>query len=67
MDNKKHITVDTGLLWILQIIFIVLKCCKLITWPWKVVLIPLWIDLGIIALALLVILVFAICRAFKDR
>ena len=67
MNDKKHVTVDTSLLWILQIIFIVLKCTNLIDWPWKVVLIPLWIDLGIIALALLVILVFAICRAFKDK
>ena len=53
MDNKKHVTVNTSLLWVLQIIFIVLKTCNLIDWPWKRVLIPLWIDLGIIALALL--------------
>lgn len=32
----------------LQIVFIVLKLCKVINWPWWVVLIPLWIDLVII-------------------
>ena len=32
----------------LQIVFIVLKLCKVINWSWWVVLIPIWIDLVII-------------------
>ena len=49
-NNKKGM----GILGVLQLIFIVLKLCKLIDWSWWAVLTPLWIDLGI--LALLVIL-----------
>lgn len=34
---------------VLQLIFIVLKCIDVIDWPWSKVLIPLWIDLGLLA------------------
>ena len=30
---------------LLQLAFIVLKLCKVITWSWWLVLIPLWIEL----------------------
>jgi len=30
---------------VIQVIFIILKCLKLIDWSWWIVLIPLWIDL----------------------
>lgn len=36
---------------VLQIIFIVLKLIGLITWSWPVVLIPLWVDIGIVLIA----------------
>lgn len=42
-----------GFIGLLQLAFIVLKLCNVIKWSWGVVLIPLWIDLGILALALL--------------
>lgn len=72
MKYNKHTTSSSsgsgiGILGVLQIIFIVLKCLDLITWPWKVVLIPLWIDLGIIALALLIALGCAMYYAFKNK
>lgn len=31
---------------ILLIVFIVLKITNIITWPWAIVLIPLWVVLG---------------------
>ena len=34
-----------GFFGVLQIVFIVLKLCKVIEWSWWVVLIPLWIEL----------------------
>lgn len=40
----------------LQIVFIVLKLCKVIHWSWAIVLIPLWVDLGVIIICLAVIL-----------
>lgn len=70
MKYSKHHTSSSssgiGILGVLQIIFIVLKCLDLITWPWKVVLIPLWIDLGIIALVLLIALGCAIYYGLKS-
>ena len=32
---------------LLQVIFIILKLCRVINWSWLVVLIPLWIQLGV--------------------
>lgn len=37
-----------GITDVLQIVFIVLKCLGFIDWSWWVVLIPLWINLGLI-------------------
>ena len=44
-----------GVLGVLQIVFIVLKLTNLIDWRWSVVLIPLWIELGLIGLLLLIL------------
>ena len=38
---------------VIQIIFIVLKLTGLVNWSWGVVLIPLWIDLILLAVILL--------------
>ena len=50
MDSKSGL----GILGVLQIIFIVLKVLKLINWSWWAVFIPLWID---IALAIIFIII----------
>jgi len=52
--STKTTTTGVSLLGVLQIIFIVLKVCGLIDWSWWMVFIPVWIDLGIIAVFLLV-------------
>lgn len=44
-----------GILTVLQLIFLVLKLTKLISWSWIVVLIPLWIELGFAALLIILI------------
>ena len=49
-----------GVLGILLVIFIVLKVLKLIAWSWWLVLIPLWIELGILVLAVLIGIIVAI-------
>lgn len=49
-----------GLLDILLIIFIVLKIIGVITWSWWLVLIPLWIDLGVIAIFFVIALIFSL-------
>ena len=54
MENNRNVY-GLGILDILQIIFIVLKLVGVITWSWPVVLIPLWITLGLIAIILIII------------
>ena len=48
-----------GFMGIVQIMLIVLKAIGLISWSWLVVLIPLWIDLG---LTLIVVIVYVISK-----
>lgn len=43
-----------GFLNTLQIVFIVLKLCDIITWSWWLVFTPLWINLGIAVIVLLI-------------
>ena len=50
---KKNVTIDlniSGILSILLIIFIVLKVVGVISWSWGIVLLPLWIELGMIGI-----------------
>lgn len=46
-----------GILGVLQVIFIVLKCLGLIDWTWPQVFIPMFIGLALIAIVLLVVLI----------
>ncbi len=42
---------------VLQLIFIVLKLCKVIKWSWLVVFLPSLIPLGIVVILLIVLLI----------
>lgn len=50
-DNKYHVTLND----VIQIVFIILKLCKLIDWSWWLVLIPLWVSLGYLVIQSVVI------------
>jgi hypothetical protein len=53
----------TSLPILLTIIFIVLKCCKLIVWSWIWVLCPIWIPLAILGvIAIIGFILAAISR-----
>lgn len=54
-----------SLLGVLQVVFIVLKLCGLIDWTWKVVLIPLWIDLGLLAIVCTIVVGESVYRYMK--
>ena len=43
--GSKNKSVGLGVIDIVQIVFIILKLCKLINWSWWIVLIPFWITL----------------------
>ena len=52
---------------LLQITFIVLKLCKVITWKWVFVLMPLIIEGGLIIILLLFALIAFIIGVIKDE
>lgn len=51
----------SGISSVLAVVFVVLKLCKLINWPWIWVLAPVWISAGI-ALILIAIVAILILR-----
>ena len=55
VNSSKGITF-TGLL---QIVFIVLKLCKVIDWSWVWILAPAWISVSIWLIWIAIILIFA--------
>ena len=53
-----------GFLGVLTLIFIVLKLVGVISWSWWLVLMPLWIELGVIVV--LLIILFVVTRRDED-
>ena len=69
MTNKNG-TVFSGnitFITLLQITFIVLKLCKVTTWKWVFVLMPLIIEGGLIIILLLFALITFIIGVIKDE
>lgn len=67
--TDKNVTVTSGnitFITLLQITFIVLKLCKVITWKWVFVLMPLIIEGGLIIILLLFALIAFIIGVVKD-
>ena len=55
----------TSILSVLQIIFIVLKLLKVITWSWWIVFIPTWIGLGLYGIIFIVLFVIKLYYKLK--
>lgn len=51
-----------GFFEVLQLVFIVLKLCKVIKCSWVWVLFPTWISLGIAAILLVVVLILELLK-----
>lgn len=56
MKNENTTVKGMGFLDILQIVFIVLKLCKVITWKWVFVLIPLELQILFFAICIVIII-----------
>ena len=56
--NKTASSGGLGIVGVAQIVFIILKLCKLVDWPWWIVLSPTW---GSIALAILCFAIAGLC------
>ena len=65
---KKNSGGGIGILMVIQIVFIILKLlgvAPIASWAWSVVLIPLWIELGLVAIFLIVLGILVICNINK--
>lgn len=61
MKENVNVKVDFNWFWsLLQIVFIVLKLCKIIAWSWWLVLLPTIIGGGIAVISLIILLVIGI-------
>lgn len=52
-----RINIDSSFALVLAIVFIVLKLCGVITWSWLWVLSPIWIDIALVLLIVLIVFI----------
>ena len=58
MKNKTNINIEIGgPAFLLFLVFLILKLCKVITWSWWWVTAPLWIPFGLVIVIIVVALV----------
>ena len=67
MKNKKGTVAKggVGFVGLLQLILIVLKICKGITWNWAVVLLPTFISAGLVCVVVIAITIFALVTPYN--
>jgi hypothetical protein len=63
MDRERSSCV--GFVGLLQLVFIVLKLCKVIDWSWWVVMIPMLASAGITAVMFIIVLILAVSGAVR--
>lgn len=62
-NNNKSSGSSGGIFWtLLTVAFIVLKVTHLIDWPWVWVLAPIWIPVGIVLAAIVVVLIVVLTK-----
>lgn len=59
-DNKTNVVGGISFLDLLQVAFIILKLCGVIKWSWWLVLLPLWIELGVLGILLIVLIILVL-------
>ena len=64
MNKNKSISTggSIGLTGIILAVLIALKIAGVIDWSWWIVLMPLWVEIGLVALVVLIIYVVAILK-----
>lgn len=69
MSNESGTQKGAGITFtgLLSIVFITLKLCGVIDWPWLWVLSPIWIPLAFIAVLFLIVGICAFITAIADE
>ena len=60
MEKNTNYSLTIGFPELLTLVFIVLKLCHVITWPWLWVLAPMWIGLGLAAVIFIIALLIKV-------
>lgn len=55
------------LLCVVQTVFTILKCADLIDWPWKYVLLPTLVELGLLAVCSVILFAVSMIDIIKDH
>lgn len=66
---KDNNTVRSGINFfeVLGIVFIILRLCGVIDWPWVWVLAPIWVPIGLWLLAVLIAFILAMLKDRQER
>ena len=66
---KDNNTVRSGINFfeLLGIVFIILRLCGVIDWPWVWVLAPIWMPIGLYGLVFLIVFIWAKLKDRKKR
>lgn len=66
---KDNNTVRSGINFfeLLGIVFIILRLCGVIGWPWVWVLAPIWMPIGLYGLVFLIVFIWAKLKDRKER
>ena len=66
---KDNNTVRSGINFfeLLGIVFIILRLCGVIDWPWVWVLAPIWMPIGLYGLVFLIVFIWAKLKDRKER
>lgn len=66
-DKKVNANIGTGPVFLLFLVFLILKLCDVIDWSWWWVTAPLWIPLAVALLILLLIVALKTISIFKTN
>lgn len=59
MNNNNTSYTGLSFLDVLLVVFIALKIAKVISWSWWLVLLPLWIQIGLVIIIMIVIYIIS--------
>lgn len=65
-NRNSNIYNGIGFFGLLQVVFIALKVTKIINWSWWLVFLPIWIDLGLCLIVIIITLIFVIWANKND-
>lgn len=66
MRDKTTVRIGINFAEVLGVVFIALRLCGVIDWPWVWVLAPIWMPIGLWLLAVLIAFIWAMLKDRKD-